>query len=349
MATGSLARLHLFPDETTWVVLTGDTTASGTDVPAALAGLAELMLPRLGVVAPLTAMCDLWTPGQVSEALGGERMRIDNAASTVNGCAYEARARRSATQLLIAVGTMDGASGPVLDMLTQSFPQAVRIDLGDPAVPFLHLPPDTTSFEGYTTMTAFVVLDDTTALQIQVYAPDKVDVVAAVQGLLEGSLPVLGSLVTLVPQPSPTPSPVPVGDLADLFPAEIGGSPVDVQAQENQIAGQDPDAVRRLRRQLQRQDRTLDELRLAIGSPQATGELILVVQLPGGRMDPLVDSLLRALTIGDSGETRTISGKEVRIAEDLAGTPYFVYANGDTLWAVSADGAALEEIFQKLP
>jgi hypothetical protein len=61
-------------------------------------------------------------------------------------------------------------------------------------------------------------------------------------------------------------------------------------------------------------------------------------------MAPLEDALRDALGIGGEGRQVTVGGKEARVIE-----PYHVYVAGDTLWAVSAEGAALEEIFQKLP
>lgn len=342
-AGGTLVRLHLFPDEATWVVLTGDAATESIELPAVLASLAELMLPRLGVVAPLETLCDLWSVDQVATALGGEQMRLDRQARSATSCGYVARKRTSATQLLIALGTGDLGGQTLEQVIRDNFADVIEVPLSDPELLFLHRPPEPLVGEGkgWTYTSAFLITDDITGYQIIVQAPKGVDGVAALAGLLEAALPALAA--TQAPTASASPSPAPVGDIADLFPTEIGGGAADVQPQENRLAGQPARAVRQLERLLGRQDRTLVEFRLAIaGYP--SGDLILAVQLPGGRMAPLADALRDVLGIGGKGRSVTVGGKKVRVVE-----PYHVYVAGDTLWAITAEGAALEEILQKLP
>jgi hypothetical protein len=304
----------------------------------------------------LEQLCELWTPAAVSAALGGESMTIDASQAGPRSCRYAAEKASSPTELLAALAFGDASTGSLVDLVRANFQDAADVPLGDGVVA-LRTPSEALvgDAKGWTQSSMFVFPDPMVMLQLQTRTPKGVDGDAALVALVQQALPRLTAMAVpapsaSVPVPStPAGSPGGAAGLHALFPTEVGGSPVTVQPPGIDLATADPAVVKKLSRQLGKQGRRVEELVWAVGQPASGSATIIAVQLPGGRIGPVVNDLIALLGMGDSKRTTKVAGKKVRLLEDRGYTPYDGYAKGDVLWLVHADGAERTEIFRQLP
>ena len=158
----------------------------------------------------------------------------------------------------------------------------------------------------------------------------------------------------------------PAGDteLASLFPASLGGEPLEVTTDRGpdllrQLEGEENPAASALLQGLTEVGKTADDM--TVGSAYATvagaAMAILAVRVAG------VDAMVMAPTVlgafgayvsatPDATQTPvTIAGKDVtqfNTGRPGAGQTY-VYPHGEVVWLVFAAEPTLTEIFEKLP
>ena len=160
--------------------------------------------------------------------------------------------------------------------------------------------------------------------------------------------------------------------LADLFPDEIGGIPVDVTSLSGQqvlagAGGPDADApITRITEALTSMGKTIDDLGLGYTTvvDNATGAFALVVALQvrgadAATLAPLVMPLFTSAfltTFSDPQEAVTqVDGRDVIMVTD--GPPAdtrnkaYVYPKDDVVWLVVADGTGItvEDVLSTLP
>jgi hypothetical protein len=300
-------------------------------------------------LAAIEQLCDLWPVADVSAALGGEPMTVDETLASPQSCGYKG-GKGSFTAFAVALYFGDETTGSLPDLIRQNFADAVDVVVG--GAPALRTPQISLVGEGkgWKQSALYVFPDPLTMLQVQTAAPKGVDGEAATVALVEAALPGLAA----VPRPSPAPSVAPTASAAAvglnaLFPTTIGGSPVDVEPPGINLDTADPKAMKRLTKELRKQDLTPDDLVFAAGFPQSGSATIIAIQAPGAKIGPLVDDLLNLLAMGDSGKKKTIAGKKARIVQDQGYVEYHAYPKDDVLWLVHADGSDLAEIFENLP
>jgi hypothetical protein len=327
----------------------------------------------------LASLCELWTPAQVSEALGGERLTLVKANESPQSCQYQAARRRSFTDFaaLYSVSTEtsfvygDQTVETIHDLIQLNFPDAAEVDVV--GLPALQTPTARMINEarGWRQSTLYVFPNDVTMLQMQVRAPRGVDPAAAVVSLAELAGPWLTNNVPAPSSPAPSspapsgavptspapsglaPSPAARTGLAALFPADIGGSPVTVDVLTgreflSQVVNFRP-MEQRLTRALRQRGRRIGDLSFA-QAQTPNGSAILAFQVKGGPIRPLVNVLLEALGMERTGEAvppEAVAGKDV--FEVLSGAEGYAYQKGDVLWLVFSFGDEQTEIFEKLP
>jgi hypothetical protein len=231
--------MDAFPDASTWMNFNAHSVI-GANVETALKRLIEIGVDKLPVIAPSASPlaspgtgpgspCDLWTTDEVSAALGGEPMAIDGSTRTAQSCGYRGK-QGSFTNLMAALGSADPGGGSLVDVVHQSFPDAVDVVVA--GVPAVRIPtvPFTGDAEGWTQSTLFVFPGPSTVLQLQANAPEGVDGDAALIALAELALahlgvgtPPSGSPPSAAPSGSP-PSPAPSGLPPSPAPSGAAGS-----------------------------------------------------------------------------------------------------------------------------
>jgi hypothetical protein len=206
-----------------------------------------------------------------------------------------------------------------------------------------------------------VLPDPATLLALSVDVPEAIDAAAAVRALAELALPRLASLPVPSAAPaSPVPSPLAAArtGLAALYPTEIGGRPVTIDRELtgreflSQIVNFRP-MEQQVTRALRRRDRTVGDLRFAIGTT-GSGSVIAAFQVEGGPIRPLVNTLLESLAMERTGQdvpAASVAGKDVFEVSGgfLIGGQGIAYPEGEVLWLVFSQGDEQTEIFEQLP
>jgi hypothetical protein len=204
--------MDAFPDASTWMNFNAHSVI-GANVETALKRLIEIAVDKLPVIAPSASPlaspgtgpgspCDLWTTDEVAAALGGEPTSIDASARSAQTCGYRGEQAGSFTSFMAALGSGDPSGGPLVDVVHQSFPDAVDVEVA--GVPAVRIPsvPLSGDAEGWTQSTLFVFPDPSTVLQLQANAPAGVDGDAALIALAQLALTRLG--VVAPPSGAPT-------------------------------------------------------------------------------------------------------------------------------------------------
>ncbi len=357
-----------FPDPTTWLDLNAYSVI-GKDVRRAVRRMVEIAAPKLAATTPSIApaqstgpvvdACALLTEDEVSAALG--ETLVANAMPPA--CLF-AGPPASGTPTNLGVVVLRGAeaASAIAQFAGLGFTEST---VG--GVPAHQSPPDVSG--GRSRSVLAVVPDPSTVLALSVDVPEAIDAAAAAQVLAELALPRLAA----VPTPStavastapaspaasvPAPSIAPLSGLAALYPTEIGGRPVTL---DREMTGQEflsqiiafPTMERRVTRALERRDLSVDDLSFAIGGTPS-GSTIVAFRVEGGRIRPLVNTLLESLAMERTGQeipAETVAGKEAFEVTGgfLISGQGIAYAAGEVLWLVFPEGDEQSEIFEKLP
>jgi hypothetical protein len=173
--------------------------------------------------------------------------------------------------------------------------------------------------------------------------PESVDPAAALVGLGELAFPRLGTLVI----PTPTPFVQQDPELAALFPADIGGTPVTVETMTEglTLAEEQRAQVEQL---LGSQGKTLDDLSAGFAFGMDPQYFIYALRVKGADASALRDPFLAMSGAAGAPTPAQVAGKDVMVAT-ISDQTQHVYAKGDVLWLVGAQEPILTEIFQKLP
>jgi hypothetical protein len=163
--------------------------------------------------------------------------------------------------------------------------------------------------------------------------------------------------------PSETPAATAAADgLANQFPAEIGGNPLEVTVVSgdelaSQLAAQDPARAGALRAAVEAQGRTLADLTFGFASILNPGSSMAVfaLQIAGGSAAPLLEIAPTVFTMfaEPTAELVSIAGRDVLALTDLAdptADPRYLLALDDVLWIVdTSDETLRDEAIGKLP
>lgn len=143
--------------------------------------------------------------------------------------------------------------------------------------------------------------------------------------------------------------------LSELFPAELGGQPLEVSfalSGPEWLADASDEQRAQVEALLATQGRTLADLGIASGNTEA-GAGISAIRVIGGSAEAFATPLLRIIAAGDEELTltpTTIAGKEVIVAsipsEDSTIT---VYPSGEIAWLMMMEDAVLAEALGALP
>jgi hypothetical protein len=320
-------------------------------------------------------MCDVWTTDQVSEALGGGPMTVDESTRTPATCRYTTDARRSFDEFAAASGEVpppyvygDQTVETLAELVKLNFPDSVELEVA--GVPALQRPtqPMINDAEGWTRTDLYVFPSDTSMLQTYAQAPEGVDSAAAVAELAAIGVPRLALIAAPTPSPSgpaasgAAPSAGARTGLAARFPAEIGGNPVEIEQQLtgrqylSQVINFRP-MERRITRALRQRDRKIGDLSFTVGSTSA-GTVIAAFQVQGGPIRPFVNVLLESLAMERTGRPvrpEDVAGKDAfEITPGFllgTGDPGYAYPGDDVLWLIfpGPSGGEHVEILEQLP
>jgi hypothetical protein len=336
----------------------------GDDVSKGIRQLAELAAARYasaGAPAPSTgtstapaSACDLLTAEEVSAALGEEM----TAEAMPLACSYHGdTGGGSLTGLTMGVSRGTDAVAGIEQIRALGWPETTVGGL-----PALHAPTEEVS-SGLSRSMVAVIPDDSSVLVLSADAPAEVDVAAAVLALAALAVPRLGSIplpsaAPVSPAPSPAASAAARTGLAALFPAEVGGSPTNIDREFSgqeflaQIVNHEP-MEDRVTKALRRRDRSVRDLSFVLGST-SSGSVVAAFQVKGGAIRPFVNVLLESLAMERTGQdvpATSVAGKEVFevLGGFLIGGQGVAYPKDDVLWIVFSFGDEQTEIFSKLP
>ena len=143
-------------------------------------------------------------------------------------------------------------------------------------------------------------------------------------------------------------------ELEATFPETIGGEPLSVQSMTGDqlfvTAGEgSEEMVGRLEDVLTGQGKSLADLSIALAFTPDMSVSVTAFQVEGGDAAALAPSIL-----GVAGEEITqtpgqVAGKDVTVVTDSTGSRAYFYAQGDTLWFVTAEEPLLSEVLAALP
>lgn len=360
-----------FPDPATWLDVNA-TSVIAKDVRRAVRRMIEIAAPKLAATAPsiapassgpatpATDPCGLLTEDEVSAALG----ELVYANQMPPACLFApSPASGSQTNVAVLVLRGDEAASTVAQFDGLGF---TELTVG--GLPARQSPADASG--GRSRSTLAILPDPGTVLAFSVDTPEAIDAGAAARALGELALPRLLSAPlpsaaaspaasALVPSASvPAPSAEARIGLAALFPAQVGGAPVRIDRQLtgreflSQIVNFQP-MEQRVTRALRRRDRTVGDLRFAIGTT-GSGSVIAAFQVEGGPIRPLVNTLLESLAMERTGQdvpAASVAGKDVFEVSGgfLIGGQGIAYPEGEVLWLVFSQGDEQTEIFEQLP
>ena len=286
--------------------------------------------------------CAVLTPEEIASTLGIEVSVSD---STDVDCTYQADFE-SGVFLLVNVRHEDGTVEELKEFFTDHTDVTVA---GRPAILAL----DATLL--------FVGLDDGLFTVQLVGSPaEGIDQAAAITSLAETALPRLASipLPTAEPEPSAFPMPSFVGDpeLVALFPATLGGAPLEIQSLTGQelAASGDPEDMASVEAALAAFGKTMDDMSFAFGF-SADGSIV-AIRVKDVDALAIFEQLLPLLLEGvdEPVQTRTtIAGKSVVKVTDGPDTDgadaQYLYPKDDVIWQVIATEPVLTEAFTGLP
>jgi hypothetical protein len=345
-------------------------SASPAAAPSASPGASASPAP-----ATLTSLCDVWTTDQVAEVLGGDAMSVDESTRTPTTCRYTANRRRSFNEFAAQTGSVpppytygDQTVDTLAELVKLNFPDSVELEVA--GVPALQRPtqPMINDAEGWTRTDIYVFPSEGTVLQAYAQAPEGVDSAAAVAELAAIGVPRLALIAAPMPSPSgpaasgAAPSAGARTGLAARYPAEIGGSPVEI---EQQLTGREylsqvinfRPMEQRITRALRQRDRRIGDLSFVVGSTSG-GTVIAAFQVEGGPIRPFVNVLLESLAMERTGRPvrpEDVAGKDAfEITPGFllgTGDPGYAYPSDDVLWLIFAPPTSGEEveILEQLP
>jgi hypothetical protein len=171
------------------------------------------------------------------------------------------------------------------------------------------------------------------------------DVQAALTQLGELAVPRSGSL----PPPAQA-GPVPSMDadpaLEALFPATIGGEPVDVQSVAGEEAIFDPEDRTSVGQALAGIGKSFDDLTAAFAF--ASSGAVAAYKVSGADGSALLPLIVGSMAGPDVELTPAeVGGKDVTLVG--ADSPFYAYPAGEVLWLVQAEEPGLSEILAALP
>jgi hypothetical protein len=147
----------------------------------------------------------------------------------------------------------------------------------------------------------------------------------------------------------------PAFGLAALFPAELGGEPVDVSFRTSGpewLANMSDDQRAQVQEMLATQGAAAEDLGIATGSTES-GAQLSAFRMVGGSAAAFAEPLLTIAAGGDPGLTITpqvIAGKDVLLVSvPSEESTITVYPNGDIAWLMMMDDALVAEALSKLP
>jgi hypothetical protein len=297
--------------------------------------------------------CSLLTEDEVSAAIGEAMSQSD---ATPDQCIWGGD-QGSILNLTILPAEAVDATTSMIDRRRSLSPDVEDIEVaGLPGLfevgPLLGVP------------SAYVYPSPTIEVELELLPGRDFDTRVALEGLAAHMVPRLGSLPSPSSAPAsptasvPAPSAATLSGLASLYPTEIGGRPVTLDAEMtgpeffSQIVDF-PEMERRVIRALERRDLDVEDLSFALGSTPS-GSVIAAFRVEGGRIGPLVNVMLESLAMERTGQevaAASVAGKEALEITGgiLISGQGIAYPEGEVLWLVFPGRDEQAEIFEKLP
>lgn len=314
---------------------------------------------------PPPASCEVLTADEVSGAFE-ETMTLENGAGT--DCQFDADYAAGRFLSLFSAITTGSTIDELLSFMCGFGPSAapgesvapcsIDVTVGDARG--VYLP------EGFGTMLYVESGGSLLSLQLVGDPAEGVDKQAALVALAGIALPRLAAmpLPTQEPLPSFAPEPSLLGDAAleALFPADIGGIPIDVTSMSGQdlLAQATADVPQELTDALAAQGKTLADVSVAFGTAFDTADSsfasITAIQVHGADIAPIAQAFMPIMNDGQPPAAQTpgeVAGKAVTVVKPETDTSdenlIYAYIHDDVLWLVSAVEPDLTEVFLKLP
>ena len=153
--------------------------------------------------------------------------------------------------------------------------------------------------------------------------------------------------------PEPPPSFAADPELAGLFPATVGGQPLQVQTATGEdlfLQSEDSEALQQMEELLVANGLTPSDLSIGIGYAEDMSSSVTALRFPGADASAFVDQIITSIGGGEAAERSDtqIAGKDV-IQLTIGEVVQYVYPKDEVIWAVTAQEPALTEIFAALP